>query len=73
VIITPTYSGSQLAITNLTGHPAMSVPTGFNPQNNLPTSITFLGKLYGEANLIAVAKAYQQATTHEDIHPPLFK
>jgi Asp-tRNA(Asn)/Glu-tRNA(Gln) amidotransferase A subunit family amidase len=73
VIITPTYAGGQLAITNLTGHPAMSLPTGFNPRNNLPTSITFLGKLYGEANLIAVAKAFQQATPYEDEHPEKFK
>jgi Asp-tRNA(Asn)/Glu-tRNA(Gln) amidotransferase A subunit family amidase len=73
VIITPTFSGSQLAITNLTGHPAMSLPTGFNPRNNLPTSITFLGKLYGEANLIAVAKAFQEASAFEDRHPEMFK
>jgi Asp-tRNA(Asn)/Glu-tRNA(Gln) amidotransferase A subunit family amidase len=73
VIITPTYAGGQLAITNLTGHPAMSLPTGFNPANNTPTSITFLGKLYGEANLLAVAKAFQQATPFDDVHPPMFK
>jgi Asp-tRNA(Asn)/Glu-tRNA(Gln) amidotransferase A subunit family amidase len=73
VIITPTFSGSQLAITNLTGHPAMSLPTGFNARTNLPTSITFLGRLYGEANLIAVAKAFQEATSFEDRHPEKFK
>jgi Asp-tRNA(Asn)/Glu-tRNA(Gln) amidotransferase A subunit family amidase len=73
VIITPTFSGSQLAITNLTGYPAMSLPTGFNTRTNLPTSITFLGKLYGEANLVAVAKAFQDATPFEDRHPEMFK
>jgi Asp-tRNA(Asn)/Glu-tRNA(Gln) amidotransferase A subunit family amidase len=73
VIITPTFAGSQLSITNLTGYPAMALPTGFNPRNNLPTSITFLGKLYGEANLIAVAKAFQEATPYEDAHPEMFK
>lgn len=73
VIITPTYAGGQLAITNLTGHPAISLPTGFNPRNNTPTSITFLGKLYGEAKLISVAKAFQQLTPYEDAHPPKFK
>jgi Asp-tRNA(Asn)/Glu-tRNA(Gln) amidotransferase A subunit family amidase len=73
VIITPTYSGSQLGITNLTGHPAICLPTGYSATTRLPTSITFLGKLYGEANLIAVAKAYQLATPHEDVHPELFK
>ncbi len=73
VIITPTYAGSQLGITNLTGHPAICLPTGYNASTKLPTSITFLGKLYGEANLIAVAKAYQLATPHEDVHPEMFK
>lgn len=73
VVITPTFAGSQLAITNLTGHPAVCLPTGFNTRTNLPTSITFLGKLYGEANLIAVTKAFQEATSFEDQHPEMFK
>lgn len=73
VIITPTYAGSQLAMTNLTGHPAVCLPTGYNPQTKLPTSITLLGKLYGEANLLAAAKAYQLATPHEDQRPERFK
>jgi len=72
VVIFPTSSGSQLAITNLSGHPAISIPTGFN-KNNLPTSITFIAKLYDEATLLAVAKAYQQTTQWEDMHPEMFK
>jgi Asp-tRNA(Asn)/Glu-tRNA(Gln) amidotransferase A subunit family amidase len=72
VIICPTYMGNQLSITNLTGHPALCMPNGFN-RLNLPTSITFLGKLYGEANLLAVGKAYQDATEFDEMHPPMFK
>jgi Asp-tRNA(Asn)/Glu-tRNA(Gln) amidotransferase A subunit family amidase len=72
VIICPTYMGNQLSITNLTGHPALCVPNGFN-RLNLPTSITFLGKLYGEANLLAVGKAYQDATEFDEMHPAMFK
>ena len=72
VVITPTYGGSQLAITNLTGHPALCMPTGFN-QRKLPTSITFVGKLYDEANLLQVGKLFQQATTWDDVHPEMFK
>ena len=72
VIICPSYSGSQLAVTNLTGHPAVCVPNGFN-RFKLPTSITFLGKLYGEANILAVAKAYQDATGWDEMHPEMFK
>ena len=30
----------------------------------VPTAITFTGRLYGETDLLAVAHAYQQATGH---------
>jgi Asp-tRNA(Asn)/Glu-tRNA(Gln) amidotransferase A subunit family amidase len=72
-IICPTFAGRQLAITNLTGHPSLCMPSGFNKRNNLPTSITLVGKLYDEANLLLIGKAYQQATQWDDIHPELFK
>ena len=72
VIIVPTFFGNQLQITNLTGHPALCMPNGFN-KFHLPTSITFLGKLYGEANLLMVGKAFQNATGFNEIHPEMFK
>ena len=72
VVICPTFTGSQLRITNLTGHPALCMPTGFN-KNQLPTSITLVGKLYDEATLLAVAKAYQNITPWNKMHPEKFK
>ena len=36
-----------------------------------PVSITFLGQLYGEAKLLAFARAYQQAAGFEHLHPKL--
>jgi Asp-tRNA(Asn)/Glu-tRNA(Gln) amidotransferase A subunit family amidase len=36
-----------------------------------PTSLTFLGKLYGEAELLAFARAYQDATGFHLRHPTL--
>ena len=69
VIITPT-SGAQLTATNLTGHPAVILPNGFR-ENGTPVSITFLGQLYGEANLLAVAHAYQRATDFHARQPAL--
>lgn len=36
-----------------------------------PVSLTFLGQLYGEAKLLAFARAYQQATTFHLRHPKL--
>ncbi len=58
-------------VTNLTGHPSVTLPSGFNEKGN-PTSITFIGKLYGEAEMLAVAKAYQDATGWQLRHPPRF-
>jgi len=73
VLICPTRgSGNQSAITNLTGQPVVCVPTGFDKKMNLPTSITFIGNLYDEANILLAAKAYQQATSWHEKHPPLF-
>ena len=58
-------------VTNLTGHPGVCVPHGFNEKGN-PTSITFIGKLFGEAEMLALAKAYQDATDWHLKHPSQF-
>lgn len=74
VLICPTRgSGNQGAITNLTGHPVVCMPTGFDKRNKLPTSITLIGKLYDEATILAAAKCYQDATQWDEMHPPMFK
>ena len=72
VVICPSYAGNQLAITNLTGHPAVCVPNGIDARSKTPTSITFLGNLWGEAHILRVAAAYQKATDWDDRHPDLF-
>ena len=61
VVIVPTYAGRQLSITNLTGNPVVCMPMGFNSLGS-PTSITLIGNLYDEANILAVAKAFQDKT-----------
>ncbi len=74
VLICPTRgSGNQSAITNLTGHPVVCMPTGFDKKSNLPTSITLIGKLYDEATILSAAKAYQDATPWDEMHPPIFQ
>jgi Asp-tRNA(Asn)/Glu-tRNA(Gln) amidotransferase A subunit family amidase len=69
--VCPTYGSGNLALTNLTGHPSVVLPNGFNDKGS-PVSITFIGKLFDEAMLLAVARAYQSATGHHEKHPPLF-
>ena len=70
VLITPSFAGNTLTLTNLTGHPCLVLPNGFTPSGT-PTSITFIGKLFGEADLITFANAYQQVTDFHRKHPVL--
>lgn len=70
VYVVPSFVGSNLLMTNLTGHPAVVLPNGFT-EKGTPTSISFVGKLYGEAETLAVAKAYQGATDFHLKHPLL--
>ena len=70
VIVTPTGAAnlSQLVATNLTGHPAVILPNGFR-DDGTPVSLTFLGGLFEEGKLMAVARAYQEATGFHLKHP----
>jgi Asp-tRNA(Asn)/Glu-tRNA(Gln) amidotransferase A subunit family amidase len=72
VFISP--AGAVLLLTNLTGHPQIALPAGFTQRDGqaVPVSITFVGRLFGEAELLAVAKAWQEATGHHLRHPPAF-
>lgn len=72
VIVTPTSAAGfpQLVATNLTGHPAVILPHGFRPDGT-PVSLTFLGALFGEAQLLAVAQAYQRSTASHLRRPAL--
>lgn len=72
IIVAPSFEGDQSLMTNLTGHPCLVLPNGFD-KNGSPTSISFLGKLYGEAALISIGRAIQDATEWEDLVPPFFK
>ena len=58
------------AVTNLTGHPCVAVPHGFDEKGH-PTSLSFIGKLFGDAEMLALAMAYQNATAWHTKHPKL--
>ncbi|MDH4037933.1 MAG: amidase [Candidatus Krumholzibacteria bacterium] len=72
VYITPSFGGDNLLITNLTGHPCVVLPNGFD-EDGEPTSITFMGRLYGDATVLAVARAYQEATDFHTRHPQAYR
>jgi len=56
------------AVTNLTGHPCVALPHGFDEKGH-PTSLSFIGQLYGDAEMLALARAYQNATDWHLKHP----
>jgi Asp-tRNA(Asn)/Glu-tRNA(Gln) amidotransferase A subunit family amidase len=62
-------SGTDLVVTNLTGHPTLCLPNGFRKEGT-PTAMTLTGKLFGETDLLTLAKAYQDATDHNKKRPP---
>ena len=71
VLISPTFGGRQLMTSNLTGHPVVCVPTGFDNQNH-PTSISFLGNLYEEDKILEFANFFQAITNFHLKYPPLY-
>jgi Asp-tRNA(Asn)/Glu-tRNA(Gln) amidotransferase A subunit family amidase len=71
VYVAPSFEGNNLLLTNLTGHPCVVVPDGFDAEGS-PVSITFIGRLFDEATLLVAARAFQEATDWHRQHPPLF-
>jgi Asp-tRNA(Asn)/Glu-tRNA(Gln) amidotransferase A subunit family amidase len=69
VYIAPTGDGDNLLLTNLTGHPSICIPNGFDEKGR-PTSITLVGRLFDEGRLLSVAKALQDATPFHLKRPP---
>jgi Asp-tRNA(Asn)/Glu-tRNA(Gln) amidotransferase A subunit family amidase len=66
----------DLTVTNLTGHPSVVLPNGFDERRDgfySPRSIVFTGNLYAETDLLTVARAYQVATGHHLRHPDMSK
>jgi Asp-tRNA(Asn)/Glu-tRNA(Gln) amidotransferase A subunit family amidase len=55
---TPAQRHSNMA--NLACYPAINIPNGF-ADNGSPTNVTFFARPFGEMELLALAKAYQDA------------
>lgn len=67
--LSPTFSRS-LMITNLTGHPALTLKAGF--RDGLPVALMITGRPYEEATVLQVASIYEQATPWRMMHPDGF-
>ena len=68
--VCPSFVGRSLLDTNLTGHPCVVLPNGFR-EDGTPTSMTFIGRNYGEGAIVALATAYQRATGWNRKRPAL--
>ncbi len=55
---------------NTTGHPAASIPCGFNDEG-LPIGLQIIGRPFDEATVLRVADAYQRVTDWHTRRPPL--
>lgn len=78
VFVSPSFRGGTLGITNLTGHPCVCLPNAFRPLEDQPDSprrqpgsITFVGSLYRDDQVIRLAQAYQRQTDFHRRRPPI--
>jgi Asp-tRNA(Asn)/Glu-tRNA(Gln) amidotransferase A subunit family amidase len=69
VFLSPARGSASLPITNLTGHPALCLTAGF--ADGLPQALMITGRLYDEATVLGVARAYERATTWHTRHPDM--
>jgi Asp-tRNA(Asn)/Glu-tRNA(Gln) amidotransferase A subunit family amidase len=77
VLVSPSFGGSTLGITNLTGHPCVCLPNALRPVEDgpdvrrQPGSISFIAPLYQDQHALTLAHAVQQETDIHTRRPPI--
>jgi Asp-tRNA(Asn)/Glu-tRNA(Gln) amidotransferase A subunit family amidase len=71
LIVAAGSGGQLLTITNFTGHPQVLIPMGAVGTRSAGTSL--IGKPFGEATLLAVAKVIQDNTPYHKLRPKGFE
>ena len=77
VLVSPSFGGGTLGITNLTGHPCVCIPNALRPVEEgpdvrrQPGSISFIGPLYQDEKALTLAHAVQQETDIHTRRPPI--
>jgi aspartyl-tRNA(Asn)/glutamyl-tRNA(Gln) amidotransferase subunit A len=61
---------SACPVFNVSGHPAMSICTGFDA-DGLPANAQIVGRWFDEATVLRVARAYERGTQWRDRRPAL--
>ena len=69
--IPPPFGGGGGAGAPAAGGPGAGAANNQGGGPNTPVSLTFLGALYKDAETLAFAHAYQQATSFHTLHPPM--
>jgi Asp-tRNA(Asn)/Glu-tRNA(Gln) amidotransferase A subunit family amidase len=72
IIIAPPEIGDQMGATNMSGNPSITIPVGFS-KDGMPVCISFIGRLFDEGRLVALAKIFQDDTDFNKQHPAMFK
>jgi Asp-tRNA(Asn)/Glu-tRNA(Gln) amidotransferase A subunit family amidase len=62
-------SSASVTMTNLTGHPAIVVKSGFI--EGMPEAVMVTGRLFDEATILRIAHAYERRTPWSQQHPQL--
>jgi len=62
-------SSASVTMTNLTGHPAVVLKSGF--VEGMPEAVMVTGRLFDETTVLRVAHAYERRTSWHDKHPIL--
>ena len=62
----------EALITNMTGHPAIAMPSGFVERAGArqPVSVQLTGRLYDETTILALAQLFQSETDYHLQRPP---
>jgi aspartyl-tRNA(Asn)/glutamyl-tRNA(Gln) amidotransferase subunit A len=66
----PFVLNRNLGVMNRIGVPAISVPCGFD-RNGLPIGLQIVGNRFQEGQVLALARAYEQATEWHKRRPSL--
>ena len=69
-LFSPSFAANLLLITNMTGHPSMTVPIGFRSRQR-PHGITVWGHLDDEGTIVRIARELERRAGVRDQHPEL--
>jgi hypothetical protein len=76
-LVSPSFGGNTLGITNLTGHPCVCLPNALRPveegpdERRQPGSISIVAPLYQDHHALRLAHAVQQETDIHEQRPPI--